>query len=116
MPHETTAWKCNFCHRCFSRRVGACNHEYACKYNPARRMCFTCKHYDPNGEWTEECSDDFFDETIVRTHHAQICNHFEVPLSAQPWFEDCELSDIAARPIPGTCHHWEPKEPEGDNG
>lgn len=125
MPHETTAWKCNFCHRCFSRKVDACNHEYTCKFNPARRMCFTCKHYDPKKEITQKITEDISDELAwlgffpaegenkEYTTTVQYCQHFKMPLHEKPYFEECEFYDDTwseERPMPGTCFYWEPKE------
>lgn len=123
MPHETTAWQCNFCHRCFSRKVDACNHEYTCKYNPTRRMCFTCKHFDKKGEFIRTLSPEaveirkefWGDESTTERYVAMKCNHFDVPMSEQPYFMECDFSGYEGRedkPTPGTCFYWEPRESE----
>ena len=125
MPHETTAWRCDFCHRCFSRKVDATNHEYACKHNPARRMCFTCKHFVPKGKLIRTLSEEeieiqkifYGDESTTREYVAMKCNHFGVPMTEKPYFIKCDyvsygVTDCEAEPIPGSCLYWEPKEPE----
>ena len=122
MPHEITAWKCDFCHRCFVRKVDVINHEYACKYNPTRRMCFTCKHFDLKGEFIRTLSEkeleiqkEFWgDESTTRKFVAMKCNHFDMPISEKPYFIECDFSgyDWENIPTPGTCFWWEPKETE----
>ena len=126
MPHEITAWQCNFCRRVSRTKAGAERHECACKHNPTRRACHTCKHLDPKAEIEVGCSDEeemFFKELIgeaqvTRTYQTMFCKHFGKPISEKPYFEECEHYDWPHEetPMPGTCFHWEPKEPEADNG
>lgn len=121
MPHETTAWQCNFCHRCFIRKVDACNHEYTCKFNPERRMCFTCKHYEPKKEITQTYPPDelaLHEEMglpLTFTTTVQYCAHFKMPLYEKPYFQECEYYEWynngdPIKPMPGSCIYWEPKE------
>lgn len=121
MPHETTAFECNFCRRVSRTKAGAERHECACKYNPARRACHTCNHFDPKAEIEVKITDeemslklgmDFVDVLDTSTYHTMFCKHFGKPISEKPYFEECEYYAFPYEetPIPGTCFYWEPKE------
>lgn len=98
MPHTISAYQCDFCNRTFYRRVDALNHERSCKFNPTRRSCYTCKHYQEQ-------------------EYAKICTKWNQPIHEKPYFLECEYEtifefqgDIKSAPIPGTCLHWESRE------
>lgn len=98
MPHTTIAYQCDYCRRTFYRNVDALNHERSCKFNPARRSCYTCKHYQEQ-------------------EYAKICTKWDQPIHEKPYFLECEYEttfafegDYISSPIPGTCLHWESRE------
>lgn len=122
MAHQVNAWQCDFCHRCFSRKVNAMAHESSCKLNPARRSCYTCKHMDPHGIVGHiDCEDPMFGDLTPAWAtpeslelRGKFCDHFKTPLADKPYFIDCEMTnyeyDDQAQPIPGTCCWWEAKD------
>lgn len=93
-----TAYKCDYCHRCFGRTVDAANHERSCKYNPSRRACATCVHCVKQKD-EGECT-------------LQWCKHYNEPLRDKPYFHECEEAVVYHEIIlvPGTCSQYKAKE------
>ena len=121
MPFETKAYQCNFCRKVSRTRAGAERHENACKWNPARRSCHTCKHCEMKANIPVAVSDEekaFYEEVgaVVEdyaTIRGMYCKHFNKPVSEKPYFEECDIYDDTytdERPMPGTCWHYEPRE------
>ncbi len=110
--HKKEAFQCDFCYRCFARPVDAANHEVACKYNPARRSCYTCKHMDKNSV----ISTTFLFSEGVGEHidiTGMVCTHFNLPVGDKPYFIECETKEGFYGEIiniPGTCLCYEQKE------
>lgn len=124
MPTEITAYKCAYCNRVSRTRSGIINHEWACKYNPGRRNCHTCKFCEtdtiiiPPGEPGNEPDERerlFGITPKPRTYHGLICKYFNSPVGYKPYYRECE-TDWNERPMPGTCWYYEPKEGEVSNG
>lgn len=117
MPHEVNGFQCNYCHRTFYRMVDAHNHERACKYNPERRSCFTCKHNAQRQVW---CGTSYGEDIDVETdmpYWVKVwwCDVRSKPISAKPYYDACETDNKDRdwndheRPVPGTCWDWESK-------
>lgn len=115
MPHEINAYQCDYCNRKFYRKVDAVNHECACKYNPARRSCYTCKLYQKR-EYTEAVDIPFIGEEPVEiTTEKYICTKFNKPIYEKPYFEECDTEGYHDdNPIPGTCWWYEQKEEDNN--
>lgn len=120
MPHTINGYQCDFCNRTFYRKVDALNHEWACKYNPARRSCYTCKHYERK-EYTRIEPGYFEGEGEHEvTAEGLICTHHNKPIHDKPYYIDCETGEeicdiygnVKGKPIPGSCLWWEEKEKE----
>ena len=115
MPHEAKGFQCNFCKRMFGRRVDAANHENACKFNPARRSCYTCKHGEMM-EFTEHI--EFLGSSEELPYKSYGCKHFGKPMVEKPYYIDCDTDDDGIHPVrprPGTCAFWEWKGDEDDD-
>jgi|LSQX01.1.fsa_nt_gb hypothetical protein len=117
MASEVTAYKCDFCHRCFGRLNNARIHEAACKNNPERRQCITCIHGTRDAIQVER-EHAGFDSISYTYHSAPYCaHHNNTPIHEKPYFIDCDLAGgydtgfgwIKERPIPGTCEYYEYK-------
>lgn len=118
MPHTISAYQCDFCNRTFYRKVDVLNHERACKYNPARRSCYTCKLYERK-EYTKIEPGYFVgEEEHEITVKGYVCTRHNKPIFEKPYLIDCEegdeicdiYGDAKSVPIPGTCLWWEAKE------
>ena len=116
MPHEINAYQCDYCNRTFYRKVDAVNHECACKYNPARRSCYTCKLYQ-KPEYKEVVESPFIGgEPYEITTEKFICTKFNKPIYEKPYFEECETGGYNDdQPIAGTCWWYEENETENGN-
>ena len=113
MPHTISAYQCDYCHRAFERKVDAVNHECACKYNPARRTCYTCKHYQEREYTRIEPGYFIGEEDHEVTAKGYICTKWNMPIHDKPYYKECETTDdtyTEPTPVPGTCWHYEPKE------
>lgn len=107
MATEVKAFKCDWCHRCFTRRNNAETHEVACKNNPERRQCITCVH----GIVDELAFEKF------TTNTAPYCDVHNEPVYKKPYFIECDSSggfDTGEgfwdeKPMPGTCFYYEYK-------
>ena len=117
MPSEVSAFKCDFCHRCFGRINNARIHEDACKNNPARRQCVTCIHGTVDAIHAES-KHAGFDSISYTYNSAPYCaHHNNTPIHEKPYFIECDLGGgydtgfgwIEERPIPGTCEYYEYK-------
>ena len=99
---QVQAYKCDFCPRCFARKVNAIQHEERCKNNPIMRSCKTCKH-----------------GVLRAVRHIEeleildaYCKKQNMPISDKPYFDECDIScgpygeEI---PIPFTCENYEYK-------
>lgn len=79
---EVKAYKCDFCHRCFTRMSNAKQHEDSCKNNPIMRCCKTCIY----GAW----------KVITNIGEQEIfgayCDHHNKIISDEPYFIECEIS------------------------
>lgn len=107
---EVSAYKCDFCHKCFGRKVNAIQHENKCKNNPKSRNCRTCTH----GVSAIVChSKDytFLEEEYETTPvYGPWCDEFEMPIHEKPYLEECEFGDdYQETPIPFTCMRYEYK-------
>ena len=101
MPIEIKGYKCDYCHRCFGRKVNAVQHENSCKNSPSSRHCRTCVH----GVWA-----------VIGGHEYEewgaFCDYHNKPIHEKPYYIECETQDNYGEreyPIPGTCHHYEYK-------
>lgn len=99
---QVTAYKCDFCHRVFSRPVNAKQHEDCCKLNPIRCNCRTCIN--------------LIDMDVERegyTGKELCCKLTKTPLYDKPYFIECDEDDFcgycAPAPMPGTCWNYEYK-------
>ena len=117
MPHTISAYQCDFCNRTFYRKVDVLNHERACKYNPARRSCNTCKFYERKEYTRIETGYFVGEEDHEITVEGYVCTKHNKPIHEKPYFLECEYEttfafegDYISSPIPGTCLWWEAKE------
>lgn len=104
MPKEIKGYKCDYCHRCFGRKVNAIQHEQSCKNSPTSRHCRTCVH----GVWA-----------VIGGHEYEewgaFCDYHNKPIHEKPYFFDCDFRDDyfgrtdLDQPIPGTCYYYEYK-------
>ena len=99
-----SGFKCDFCNRMFLRPVNASQHETACKYNPKRRMCATCKNLQMIST----------DGMVGWLHGIMTrgCIVHNAPINDRPWEIECDTNDHGYRsgkpePIPGTCGYYE---------
>ena len=112
MPHEAKGFQCDFCPRMFESLADAARHEDACKFNPAMKRCYTCKHgeivfetvlYDLNGNSEESGG------------KGKVFQHFECKHFGKLILRDVRDIDFysdgdginPALPKPGTCAWWE---------
>ena len=53
---QVTAYRCDFCGKTYLREYACKSHEHdRCTQNPEiRPLCYSCKHYDPSWEDTEQ--------------------------------------------------------------
>ena len=108
MSKQITAFKCDWCSRCFGRLCDVNRHEPACKNNPARRHCKTCVH----GVlaiigWRPD-----FDGNPVIEEIGPYCDHHDKPIHEKPYYIECEEQQDGwspDRPLPGTCYYYEYK-------
>lgn len=118
------AYKCDFCHRCFGRKVDAHNHEVRCNGNPCRRHCKTCVHGILAICGYAEQPEFIFGEQREPTtpFYGPWCDHFDEGMDEKPYFNECDETSAydEIRPSPGTCQHYEYKghvgfiKPQGD--
>lgn len=105
---KVEAWKCDFCERVYTRSVSTANHQRACRCNPARRNCITCKH-----SRLEMILREYSPLNIEPTEvWAPWCSQHEKQISEKPYFDECELiqnDHTEDEPIPGTCFYYEYK-------
>lgn len=113
MAHEKNGYQCDFCNKIYARKVNAEQHEAACKYNPARRSCYTCKHCVKKDHTIIE-KKALDDEAYEYTLKVNVCQHFDKAIFEKPYQLECDVDDRDGYgpvvPIPGSCFHWEPKE------
>ena len=112
MPHEAKGFQCDFCTRMFKTIVDAVKHEDACKFNPARRSCYTCKHGElmTNKEFFEYSGDVGEHTHVCYLREYYGCKYFGKPIAENMDNIDCDTYDDGinpALPIRGTCLHWE---------
>jgi len=95
---QVTAYKCDFCHRCFGRPVDAHNHEQGCRHGPHRRHCRTCVHGITSVvEWIGYPIADI-------PVFGPWCDFHDKDMREKPYFIDCETN--------GVCEDWSPEETE----
>ena len=104
---EVTAYKCDYCSRCFTRKVNAMLHERTCKNSPERRMCITCKNCKIKVDVTQPI-ESFFGKMCYNSTPTCLING--IPIYKHPYFEECETTDYPREnPIPRTCWNYEYK-------
>lgn len=56
MAHKVTMYQCDFCRRKFaSKSYAEKEHEPVCLYNPKRKGCVTCKHFNSSIYDDQDC-------------------------------------------------------------
>lgn len=112
MAEKVSAYKCDWCHRCFGRLCDANRHETACSNNPARRHCKTCVH----GIMGLDHISTGLDGKEVEVRRPWCAKH-DKPMHEKPYYIDCDYGggfDTGFGyhdefPLPGTCEYYEYK-------
>lgn len=100
---EVKAYKCDFCYKCFGRKVNAIQHEPTCKNNPEKRHCRTCVH----SAWrVVDCYDG--DNEVYGAY----CDKYDKTINDKPYLIECETgySYVGEEiTVPYTCENYEYK-------
>lgn len=102
---KVEAWKCDYCGRLLKTQYAARTHESRCNYGPDKKHCRTCIHGGKIELWQDT------DDGAYVCGYEPYCDKFDVPLSANPFFMECddEIDHGQIIVIPWTCHHYEYK-------
>lgn len=113
------AYQCDYCTRCFARKVNAIQHESACNANPERKNCKTCVHGCYGLIETEKPMSSNYDCVLCRaipdyTYFGPFCDYHNIAIFEKPYNIECDCSaylygDGEETPDPGTCWNYEYK-------
>jgi hypothetical protein len=95
---EIKAYKCDYCHRCFGRKVNALQHQHRCINNPEKRACKTCVH-------GVLAVIDYVDGHEIMGAY---CDEYEMSIHECPYTTECDYYDNipGSPPIPFTCQNY----------
>ena len=121
---QVTAYKCDYCGRCFLRPCNAVQHESSCNANPARKNCKTCVHGCIGIIKVEKPVTYNYDIRTCRdvpdyNFYGAYCDYHNIPIHEKPYDIECETSvpyynpNSEETPDPGTCWNYEYKGKHG---